>query len=118
MDVEGREEGEGEDGEPGAEKAEPVINILEATGGESLTEEMQQMKSAEFGREVTPDFNEKRSGTASDQEMKANIDSMLDAQFAKGEGEEGEGDGNNLKDDEYFNPATQPTEQNEEGEGD
>ena len=104
VDVEGKEEGE--DGvEPGAEKTAPAINILEETGGESLTEEMQQLKSAEFGREVTPDFNEKRSGTASDQEMKANIDSMLDAQFAKGEGEEGEGDGN-LKDDEYFNPAT------------
>ena len=36
------------------------------------------MKSAEFGREVTPDF-EKKSITASEKEMKANIDSMLDA---------------------------------------
>ena len=52
------------------------------------------MKSAEFGREVTPDF-EKKSGTASEKEMKENINSMLDSQFAKEAGsvEEGEGDG-------------------------
>ena len=38
VDVEGKEEGEGV--EPGAEKTAPAINILETTGGESLTGEM------------------------------------------------------------------------------
>ena len=41
------------------------------------------MKSAEFGREKTPDFNDERKSGGSSQEMKKNIDSMLDAQFAK-----------------------------------
>ena len=47
--------------------------------------DLEQMKSAEFGREKTPDFNEDRKNESggSSGEMKKNIDSMLDAQFAK-----------------------------------
>ena len=39
VDVEGKEEGD-DGSNPNAEKQAPVVSILEATGGESLTEEM------------------------------------------------------------------------------
>ena len=83
----------GEAGEDGQDKQPPIISILNSTGKENLDDALEQMKSAEFGRGNTPGF-EKNSGNASSQEMKRNIESMLDAQFAKEQDGDDNAEGN------------------------
>jgi len=66
VDVEGREGLGSRENELNEDlKHPPVVTILDSTGKES---DIEQMKSAEFGREKTPDFD--KGSNASDQDMK------------------------------------------------